>query len=206
VVGVVTRLAGVFYLINAMLRLRLLELFEAEWQLTSRIGAWGLLELLARGLLVDSPEELTTDPLWAALASLNNRQPDEPPGRDYSTTGVLALPPGFATFEEVDVSAARLAASPFLKDVVPDLISWLNLVLPTIMVSLCQAMQQPTLTTFSEIAKGVLRYDGHLIVTAAHVDLIFDLDDISLPLRLAGLDTDPGWLPAFGRVIRFHFE
>jgi len=32
-----------------------------------------------------------------------------------------------------------------------------------------------------------------------------NLDVISLPLRLAGLDRDPGWVPDFGRVVRLHF-
>ncbi|MFN9694271.1 MAG: hypothetical protein ACK550_10855 [Synechococcaceae cyanobacterium] len=32
------------------------------------------------------------------------------------------------------------------------------------------------------------------------------LNDLPLPLRLAGLDRDPGWLPAEGRTIAFHFQ
>jgi hypothetical protein len=35
---------------------------------------------------------------------------------------------------------------------------------------------------------------------------VMSLNDISLPVRLAGLDCDPGWLPDFGRVVKFHFE
>jgi hypothetical protein len=33
----------------------------------------------------------------------------------------------------------------------------------------------------------------------------FPLAGHPLPLRIAGLDRDPGWLPAAGLAIRFHF-
>ena len=38
------------------------------------------------------------------------------------------------------------------------------------------------------------------------LDLHFRLDALPLALRLAGLDRDPGWLPAAGSDIRFHFD
>ena len=34
---------------------------------------------------------------------------------------------------------------------------------------------------------------------------MFALSDAHADVRLAGLDADPGWQPAFGRVIRFHY-
>ena len=34
---------------------------------------------------------------------------------------------------------------------------------------------------------------------------MFALRDARTDVRLAGLDADPGWQPAFGRVIRFHY-
>jgi hypothetical protein len=36
--------------------------------------------------------------------------------------------------------------------------------------------------------------------------VLFALDQIDLELRLIGLDRDPGWLPAFGRVVLLHYE
>ncbi|MEH6413431.1 hypothetical protein [Pseudomonas sp. CGJS7] len=39
-----------------------------------------------------------------------------------------------------------------------------------------------------------------------HIHLHFSLDSLPLPLRLAGLDRDPGWIPAAGRDIRFHYD
>jgi hypothetical protein len=47
---------------------------------------------------------------------------------------------------------------------------------------------------------------GVLHLSAMHVDWTAPLDAVSLPVRLAGLDRDPGWVPAFGRVVLFHFD
>jgi hypothetical protein len=57
-----------------------------------------------------------------------------------------------------------------------------------------------------EIATSLLLCPGRIYVTSSHVDLVAELDAISLPARRAGLDRDPGWVPRFGRVVRFHFE
>lgn len=38
------------------------------------------------------------------------------------------------------------------------------------------------------------------------VDVCFDLHQLPLTVRLAGLDRDPGWVPASGCDVRFQFE
>ena len=38
------------------------------------------------------------------------------------------------------------------------------------------------------------------------VDLRLPLDRLPLAVRLAGLDRDPGWIPAAGADFRFHFH
>ena len=43
-------------------------------------------------------------------------------------------------------------------------------------------------------------------VRSERLDLHFSLETLPLALRLAGLDRDPGWLPAAGSDIRFHFD
>ncbi len=47
---------------------------------------------------------------------------------------------------------------------------------------------------------------ARVFATAAHVDVVFREADISLPVRRAGLDIDPGWQPRFGRIIAFHYK
>ncbi|RME09132.1 MAG: hypothetical protein D6802_12840, partial [Ardenticatenia bacterium] len=47
---------------------------------------------------------------------------------------------------------------------------------------------------------------AHIYTTATHVDVIWPMDAVSLPARLAGLDASPGWLPTVGRVVTFEFR
>ena len=68
--GVETGLGGVLFLINLMCALSLPEVFEADWHLASGLGAWGVLDALARSLLAPSAD-VVTDPIWSALALLS---------------------------------------------------------------------------------------------------------------------------------------
>jgi hypothetical protein len=87
----------------------------------------------------------------------------------------------------------------------PSLAHWLALVLPFLRHRLQRALQSEATEAF-DLAQMLLLSPGRLYVTATHVDLVMRLEDISLPVRIAGLDRNPGWLPDFGRVVLFHFE
>jgi hypothetical protein len=52
----------------------------------------------------------------------------------------------------------------------------------------------------------VLVRRGRLAWSATHVDLRMTMDQVDIAVRLAGLDANPGWAPALGRVITFYFE
>jgi hypothetical protein len=45
-----------------------------------------------------------------------------------------------------------------------------------------------------------------VLVTDTRVDIVIQLAEHAIEVRLAGLDRDPGWIPAAGRDVRFHFE
>jgi len=47
---------------------------------------------------------------------------------------------------------------------------------------------------------------ARLQVTATHLEAHFALAELPIEVRLAGLDRDPGWVPAAGRYLRFHFD
>jgi hypothetical protein len=53
--------------------------------------------------------------------------------------------------------------------------------------------------------EAVLIRTGKLSITRTHVDLVMRMHEISVPLRMAGLDANPGWVPELGRVVTFHF-
>ncbi|MGO1068728.1 hypothetical protein [Lysobacter sp. CA199] len=52
----------------------------------------------------------------------------------------------------------------------------------------------------------VCRQHARVRCDLQYVHAYFSLDTLPLPLRLAGLDRDPGWVPAAGRDIRFHYD
>jgi len=52
----------------------------------------------------------------------------------------------------------------------------------------------------------VLEHPARVLVSPSHVDVVLALDQHPVELRLAGLDRDPGWIPAAGRYLAFHFE
>lgn len=49
-------------------------------------------------------------------------------------------------------------------------------------------------------------YHARILASAARLDVMLRLDEVSLPVRFAGLDRDPGWVPVAGRTIAFHFQ
>lgn len=51
----------------------------------------------------------------------------------------------------------------------------------------------------------LLAVPARLAHTASHLDLYFGMNAVRLPVRLAGLDVDPGWVPWLGRVVTFHY-
>jgi hypothetical protein len=52
----------------------------------------------------------------------------------------------------------------------------------------------------------LLRLPARVQAGAERIDVVFALQHLPLAVRLAGLDRDPGWVPAAGRDLRFHFE
>src|SRR5271157_198144 len=57
-----------------------------------------------------------------------------------------------------------------------------------------------------DLAKLLLLRTGKVWMTATHVDVVMPLKQATSAVRLAGLDTDPGWVGDFGRVIKFYFQ
>ena len=263
--GTRTRLGGILYLINLMQQLNLPACFEPDWAATCRLGSWETLEVLARGLLLDADIELLNDPLWDALARLDNREPGMPPGGGFSRPTQYRLPAdwraffpatenpryfwairkqrlriwselGFVLIDRLEqnpitenyllaalqpyagsVDSAQILhraytdapvncqISPWLDGINSTLLNWLALILPFIRLFLMSTLNLRPEESL-ELEKVALFYPGELHVTASHVDLVMTLETISLPLRMAGLDRNPGWMPEFGRVILFHFN
>jgi hypothetical protein len=251
--GVDTQLGGVLYLINLMAQLDLPQCFEQEWRLASQLGAWGVLDILARALLDEPSESLYHDPLWQVLAALNGREVDELPGVAFQGGECFYLPAAWLKyvgddangayawstdgdryclwseqgyvlaedshsepltalnryFNDVSVNLSQQSydktpiaklSNPLLSGLNPDLSHWLALVMPYLRLRLQQALRGAV------DLNALLLHSGRLYLTSTHVDLVLSLNNVSIPIRIAGLDLDPGWMPDFGRIVLFHYE
>jgi hypothetical protein len=58
----------------------------------------------------------------------------------------------------------------------------------------------------ADAVERALALPARIYPGAVRLDIMFSLNELPIAVRLAGLDRDPGWVPAAGRDIRFHFE
>jgi hypothetical protein len=77
---------------------------------------------------------------------------------------------------------------------------WLDWIAPYIHARLVRALGSDELVTRLCAGRATIR------ATAVHLDVSFSLSEHPLEIRCAGLDRDPGWVPAAGRFIRFHYQ
>ena len=52
----------------------------------------------------------------------------------------------------------------------------------------------------------LIERDAGVIASPGWIELVFSIDSVSLAVRRAGLDLDPGWVPWLGVVIRYRYE
>jgi hypothetical protein len=88
-----------------------------------------------------------------------------------------------------------------------DCTRWLSLVTPSLKARLTEWLDIPPddKALDERLWESCFHCAGAVRVSATHVDLVTSLEAISLPVRRAGLDRNPGWLSDFGRVITFWF-
>jgi hypothetical protein len=80
----------------------------------------------------------------------------------------------------------------------PELRRFLHFLLPYVRWRLSRVLRCISLE------EVVLRH-GKLNLSSSHVDLVMGMSQISVPVRMAGLDANPGWVPELGRVVTFYF-
>jgi hypothetical protein len=84
-----------------------------------------------------------------------------------------------------------------------DLNRWLDAVVPYLEARLALALGEHRRT---EVPSRVCAYPARLTLTPSSLDINLSLAALPLAIRYAGLDRDPGWIPAAARSIRFVFE
>lgn len=175
--AITTALGGGFYLINLALALDLYGDFTQPLHPGCGLPPWDVVaELTAR--LLDAPAPI--DPLWGLLAALAGR-PRLVPADDDPRDGAPGdfAPPGHRW--------PRTRSEAWFADLERRARD-----------RLASAIGLPASTWLRQ------RADVHL--GEARLDIHFSLADHPIEVRLAGLDRDPGWVPATGRTLRFWYH
>ena len=81
--------------------------------------------------------------------------------------------------------------------------SWLTDLLPHIKARLILALG---IESEDSLAQILLHHHAKVTITPTHLDVFFPLADHPIEIRLSGLDRNPGWVPAAGRFIAFHYD
>ncbi len=79
---------------------------------------------------------------------------------------------------------------------------WLKNLAEYLQKRLFQALNLETLEDLNAI---LFKRQAAVTTSATHLDITFGLADLPIEVRLAGIDRDPGWIPAVGKFVYFHF-
>jgi len=60
--------------------------------------------------------------------------------------------------------------------------------------------------SLDDVAPLLVRRPARVHVSSAAIDVSYSLAELPIEIRMSGLDRDPGWVPAAGRAIGFHFD
>jgi hypothetical protein len=205
-----TGLAGVLFLINALKRLELFDRLDDHFGVTSSIGGWAWLEIVARSLLGGRRKGAASDPIWDVLATLDGRQTGTAISGTFRGPRSYELPEDWpAPVRAYRPTGRRSQRRPLGFKPAQPLGRFLETLLPYLRWRLLNGMSLEARSARDEDALLVSRLlyrRGRLSYTRTHVDLHMGMDQVDIAVRLAGLDANPGWVPALGRVVTFYYD
>ncbi|HEX3527308.1 MAG TPA: hypothetical protein VH988_09595 [Thermoanaerobaculia bacterium] len=195
--------AGVFFLLNVGITLGLYSDFTSPVQCGIDLDIWNFLALTGSALLIpplpgggrgwerglggEGPNgaAFQSDPIRPLLATLANRKEGKSPS--WLGEGPKAR-----------ASSAQGNALGWEGGLSAPLTVWLAATVERI-------RERLALAGLDDPSRVVCRY-GRVTTTPAHLDVHFSLAAHPIDIRMAGLDRDPGWIPAAGRHVAFHFD
>lgn len=189
-----TRFGGLFYLLNLALALRLYGDFTSPRAACLTISPWDWLAFVGRAWFA---REFQRDALGSVLADLagGGRRRRRGPPRAFAAPDDWRPPQDWQTLL-ANASRGRIARGLIAGRWSTALLSYMQS-----RVALAVGIEEPE-AALSLVCGSAAR----VRVSSTAVDVHFALADLPLEIRRAGLDRDPGWIPAAGRSVRFHFE
>lgn len=206
---------GIFFLLNVALHLKLYADFTSPRCENLSLDIWDFLCLVGARFV---PKEQHTDPVFPLLATLACRMPEQAPGEHFHPPENWHLPqewldvfPETAEIRKTFVGgrcqvlhpAGFLLSDEQLDSTTPPirrLDRWLNWISTYIEARLARALGR------GDAAQFLCAIPARPSFTNSRLDVFYGLDVYPVEIRKAGLDRDPGWIPAAGRFVAFHFE
>jgi len=205
--------AGVMFLVNVALYLKLYADFTAPLTTGLELNIWDFVSLLGREI---AGEEMENDPMSGLLRALAGRKKPEPPGVHFEPPAEWVIPLSwldpfpepFVPTEIVCEGRVQLMhpAGFVISDkpctpVGPVSLSyWSRWISGYVRARLARALGR------DDAAELLCRIAGRITHTSTHVDVHYSLKTYPIEIRVAGLDRDPGWIPSAGRYVAYHFQ
>jgi hypothetical protein len=216
-----TDLGGLFFLLNVGFFLELYGDFTRPLSPGINLPPWEFVSMVGRWLLGETAPDTADDPAWAVLGRLTARPPEEPEGDGFVPDQDWRVPlawlkpfpepadcvwsadeHGVRLRHPAGFSLVELGADPTAADPAAARRRWLDNLGGYLRARLPRALGLADATSLPEV---LLRVPALISIGDTRVDVSFSLASYPLAVRLAGLDRDPGWIPAAGRDVRFHF-
>ena len=193
--GIATGLGGIFFLLNVGLYLELYGDFTVPLAPGISLNIWDFIELAGRALDPLPPESpFNGDPIWPLLVELAGRPANTPAGAGFEPPRNWTIPTDWLRAVDLPLVDAPGEA---------DLFAWLRWLMPYVRARLTSALR---IDDPSRLGQHLLRHRARIFISPMHVDVVYSLQTHPVEIRCAGLDRDPGWIPAAGRWVTFHFE
>jgi len=205
--------AGMMFLLNVALYLKLYADFTVPLTPGLELNIWDFVSLLGREF---AGEKVENDPMSGLLRALAGRKEFEPPGIHFEPPAEWLIPLSwldpfpepFVPTEIVCEGRVQLmhpagfviSDRPFTPVGPVPLSYWLRWISGYIRARLARALGG------DDAAELLCRIPGRITRTLTHVDVHYSLKTYPIEIRLAGLDRDPGWIPAAGRYVAYHFQ
>jgi len=186
-----TEFGGVYYFINLGLFLNLYGDFTTPLLPGLDLPIWDFVALVAQDLIGD---EVIRDPIWTLLAQLADRAEDEPPGARFNPPEDWSR--GFSRLADWSIIPAE-ASTPDSRTPTTWFADLMSIIRPRL---------QAALGVSADELPRYFKQHARIVVSAVNFDAYFALADLPIEIRLSGLDRDPGWVPAAGRTVRFHYD
>jgi hypothetical protein len=197
-VEIKTELGGLFYLINLALYLDLYGDFTRPAEPGLELNIWDFVALAGRDLTGDEGDD---DPVWSLLAKLAGHDEGAVIGEGFEPEAEWQPPVEWKSavaLEQLNPESqhSRIKTSSAIQ-------LWLSRLMPYARARLRAALD---VDGKEDLGSLVCRHRAIIRTTETHVDVFFSLSEHRIELRMAGLDRDPGWVPAAGRFISFQYD